>query len=247
MNTSLSAQFAENIRTGRPGQAIGPYVLGKGVFQVQSGFEQYFRDYEKQAVSENTFLHNTVFRVGFSEKFEMNTLLDWQSTATKEQGISRTAGGVSNSQIGLRFNVLERKGARPGLGFQYRLLLPAQSEIYRRQHLGSAVAMATNNKVFKKINFVTNWSAIWNGNEAKPHFKYTLSASFDITSKLGGFMEVYGEIDEWTAFYDGGFSYLLNKDLQLDLYGGWQGVEAYKEFFISVGVSWRWVQRQKVK
>lgn len=37
ISTFLSAQFNPTIRTGRPGQSIGPYTVGREVFQVQTG------------------------------------------------------------------------------------------------------------------------------------------------------------------------------------------------------------------
>lgn len=244
---AMKAQYAESIRTGRPGQAIGPYVLGANVYQLQTGIDHYFRDYEGNAASSYTMVQNSVIRIGFSEKFELNGLVDWQMASTKTNGDLKKEAGLSSTQFGLRFNVLERKGARPGIGVQYRLLLPAESKIYRRAHLGSAIKLATNSKLFGKINVVTNWAAVWTGNKPAPNYNYIFNVSFDITPKLGGFVEMYGELDEWTTNYDGGLSYLLNDNLMLDVYGGWQGQEGYNEFFFSTGISWRLVRRHRGK
>ncbi len=241
VNVSLSAQFAGSIRTGRPGQAIGPYVLGQGVYQLQTGLEQYFQEEHMKDTTVNTLLHNTVLRIGFSEKFELNMLMNWQIDKSKGPVITRKGGGVSDAQVGLRFNVLERKGAFPGIGFQYRLLLPWQTEDYRREYMGSAMTMATHNKFFDKLNFVTNFTAKWGGNVSKPSYSYAISNSFDIGPRLGGFVELYGGMVDWTMNYDGGFSYLLNDDTQLDLFGGWQE----ESFFFSAGVSWRVVRKEK--
>ncbi len=85
------------------------------------------------------------------------------------------------------------------------------------------------------------------GNQPAPNYSYIFIVSFDITPKLGGFVKMYGELDEWTRNYDGHLSYLLNDDLMLDVYGGWQGQEGYNEFFFSTGFSWRLVRRQRGK
>ncbi len=61
----LFAQYAESIRTARPGQGIGAYTLGKNVLQVQSGLNLEKYENDVSDVSTNTW--NTVIRLGVFE------------------------------------------------------------------------------------------------------------------------------------------------------------------------------------
>lgn len=59
----MLGQYAENIRTGRPGQSIGAFTLGSKVFQVQSavnynGFE------DAEGVERSNNLFTNIFQTG---------------------------------------------------------------------------------------------------------------------------------------------------------------------------------------
>lgn len=49
----------------------------------------------------------------------------------------------------------------------------------------------------------------------------------------------YGQLDDFSTNYNGGFSYLVNPDLQLDASAGWQGSESLTDWFVDAGFSWR--------
>lgn len=240
--TQVHSQFHETIRTGRPGQGIGPYVIGEGVSQLQSGLEYYRTRYEGQLPELRQLVHNSIFRFGHTEQFEWNALVNWQADSPKGESAELALSGL---EVGFRVNVLRRRGAIPALGLQYRLLLPFESEPYRRAHLGSRMIVSTMNKLWDKVNLVGNLSLTWSGNSESPHTGYTLSVSGDLTKRWGTFAEVYGSLSDFSAYLDGGFSYLLNPDLQLDIFGGIQNEDGKRVAFVSAGVSWRWVGKNR--
>ena len=151
--------------------------------------------------------------------------------------------GVSNTQIGLRYNILQRKGAIPAVGIQGRLLLKAQSKTYQREKTGAKFILATGNKITDWLSVGTNWMLTWTGNAPTPQGSYVLNLSFSIDEKWGSFAEIYGNLNNFDTNFDAGFSYLVNNDLQLDASAGWQGQEALEDWFIDFGVSWRWHDR----
>ena len=235
----LSAQFNSTIRTGRPGQSIGAYTVGRQVFQVQTGVD--VNQVRGNHLSSSTTLSNTVLRYGILENFEINGSFDWQQTHIRSLTENRVLNGISGSQIGFRFNVLERQGAIPAIGIQYRLLLKAQSQIFRREHTGSRIVVATSNRLFQKYGLVTNWGLTWTGNNQASVGTYAISLSFDLGKDFSGFVENYGNL--WQGRidtnFDTGIAYLVNNDFQLDLSGGWQGTKNLTDYFISLGLSWR--------
>jgi hypothetical protein len=58
---------------------------------------------------------------------------------------------------------------------------------------------------------------------------------------LGVFIENYGNLQQsdFDSFLDGGIAYLINNNLQLDLYSGFGKNDEVKDFFVSAGISWR--------
>jgi len=91
----------------------------------------------------------------------------------------------------------------------------------------------------------SNFGVIWNGNNTNPNSLYILNFAFSITEKIGGFTEIYGGFNDFSANYDAGFSILVNNDLQLDFSGGWQGNNGTNNWFLDAGISWRYHWRNK--
>ncbi len=237
----LQAQFGETIRTGRPGQAIGGFTLGKSVFQMQTGYN--FNRIEQQAADLDVIVNNNVFRLGITEIFEVSGVINWQTESAKSDSLSTQVGGVSGTQLGARVNLAQNDGWLPTIGLQGRVLLKAQSEVYQRDKLGSTFIVATGNKLTDRLSMVTNWGLSWAGNDQNPRSFYVLNLSYGINERFGTFLEVYGNLEDFTANYDTGLSYLANDDFQLDFSTGWQGRDGKANWFIDMGLSWRLVWR----
>jgi len=107
--------------------------------------------------SVTTVLSNTVLRYGIFERFEVSGLLNWQNDHIQSPLEDFYQGGISATQLGFRYNITKRKGAIPAIGVQYRLLLKAQSDTYKRSHYGSRLVIITANRLLEKVGLVTNW------------------------------------------------------------------------------------------
>ncbi len=243
LSQTTFAQFGKTIRTGRPGASIGAYTVGKKVFQIQTGFNYNEREFDN-VFGSNTWIFNTVFRYGIFEKLEVSGVVNVRSDETLTVTGTENQFGVSNTQIGLRYNILEQKGAIPAIGLQSRLLLKAQSIDYRRENLGASLVLATGNKITDWFSVTTNWGIVLMGNGGDPNSLYAINASFSLTEKWAVFAEVFGSFNSFSANYDAGFSYLINNDLQLDASAGWQGQNGLVDIFIDFGLSCRWHNRK---
>lgn len=239
----MLGQFAENIRTGRPGQSIGAFALGSKVFQVQSGFT--YTSFEDGFGNErNTYGFNNVFRLGIREKFEVSGVVNY-TIAPENLTTGDRLSGISNTQIGARYNILEPNGAIPALGIQGRALLKFQQEEFRREEVGARFILAAGNRITDWMSYGVNYGLEWAGNGEGPVQFYTFNLGFSLTDRLGAFVEVYGQIEDFTASYDGGFSYLVNSDLRLDISAGWQDTFiTNNNWFIDGGFSYRFDWRE---
>ena len=125
-----TAQFNETVRTDRPGQAIGAFAVGQGIFQVQSGF-----DYYKSRLSDNTytegFLNNTVMRFGLTEPFEVSALVEYRTETIVEDNVDDDGKGLSALDVGMRYHIYTGEGIVPSVGFQIRARLPVLGDAYQ--------------------------------------------------------------------------------------------------------------------
>lgn len=242
VSADAHAQFAENIRSGRPGQAIGPFCLGSKVFQHQIGFT--YNRVGRFPDENHLAVHQSVFRLGILERLEASAVL---STIYDKERNDKAVGGVSDFQIGLRYHLLEPKGARPAIGLQGRFLIPLQSTRYRRERTGLKTILVIANPITDRLAYNTNWTMLYEGIGGDIRFGYIWNLSYNLSDKWGVFAELYGQLNPWSANVDGGFSYLVNPDLQLDVSAGWQGIDSPPDWFVDLGVSWRLHWREQAE
>jgi hypothetical protein len=226
-------QYAETIRSGRPGQAIGAFSLGARTFQVQSGLT--YNELDHGSIRS----WGTVIRFGLSERLETSAVLNYERDRFEIGQETITIDGLSDSQFGLRYHLTDQKKWLPAICIQGRALLKLQTEEFKREDTGAKFILATGHRLSDKFSLTTNWAATWNGNAPSPIPSYILNLSYGISDKFGTFAELYGGLDPWDRKFDAGLFYLVNKDLQLDFSAGQQGTDSSTDWFGDIGISWR--------
>lgn len=235
------AQFNETIRTGRPGNAIGAFTVGHGIFQVQSGIDYFYSEHMEQDLSTSGWLNNTVMRLGLTEPFEISALLEYRTENVVNGDAETTQHGLSALDLGMRYHIFTGKGAAPNIGFQIRMRLPVLSEAYEIKDMAPRFIVVTSQRLGDTFTLITNWGASWNGNDSAPRGTYVINFSFPFTERVGAFVETYGGLQRgvFTSEFDTGLAWLLNDDLQFDLSAGYGSNHGVKNYFVSTGVSWR--------
>jgi hypothetical protein len=235
----LFAQSNDTIRTGRPGQAIGPYVVGTGFFQIQSGLD--FASSEMGSIKTKSQVSNNVLRYGLTENFEVSALANIQKDS--RSGVTASdSEGLSELHLGFRYNLIDHPdGWIPGFGIQTRFRTTHTNSDYRTDHLAPILVFVTNHKLTDSVAWGHNFGVAYDGITSVPRYTFVSNISFPIVGKWGSFFEVYGDVkdDYGRLFADSGLSYLINNDLQLDSFLGWGNNRGISDVFISVGVSWR--------
>lgn len=232
------AQFNETIRTGRPGQAIGPFAVGRGVFQIQTGYQ--FGQTQQHPASQNTHSYSTVFRLGLTEVFEVNTAVDIEQNRfiNQERQLTHHYGGVSNWAMGFRYHIFDGKGLIPSVGLQTSIKLNnTLQEEFHTDNITPRLALITKQDFTKNLSLFTNVGVNWNGDTGAAQEFYVLNLSYSLNSKIGFMVENYGNLKDTN--WDAGIAYLLNPNIQFDLYGGGKA----RQWFVSLGCSWRFAKR----
>ena len=188
---TTTAQFAEYIRSGRPGQAIGAYSTGKNIFQVQTGLtsNNFSAEDPNIEIRDEEWLHSTVLRFGLSEQLEISGVIGGQFGG-------EVRNGFNNTQLGVRYNFFNNQGARPAIDIQSRLLFPLGDEELRRAKMGARVILGTGNALTNRLGLTTNLGVTLNQDRPDVYF-YAVALGYSVTKRLGAFVEIYDNFNEF--------------------------------------------------
>lgn len=241
-------QFNESIQSGRPGQSIGGFTVGKNVLQFQQGVD-YLSSVEPN-ITQKGFLTNNVVRFGILETVELSVLVDYRQDKTRFNTFDTTnieSQGLSDLHLGFRVNINEQKGWIPVTAFQMRLKTPHISEDYKTNNIAPVMIFVANWDLPKAMSLATNWIVDYNGINANPTGKYIINFGFPVYKNLSGFIGNYGQIyqSNFQTRFEGGFALLVNTNLALDIFAGFGENQNVHDFFLSTGVSYRFLNFRK--
>jgi hypothetical protein len=231
----LLAQTADSIRSGRPGQSIGPFVVGTGYLQFQSGIDS---NWLNGPLDESSYLLNNVLRLGLSEDFEISGVINWQD----ETLVFNKQRGISSIQLGFRYNIISKsQGWIPSLGLQTRFQTNFVDSEYRAKNLAPIMILATGHNLTDSLGLNLNLGLKADGDTPILKYFYTTNFNYSLTDQWGTFLEFYGNERAGVRknFIDTGLSYKANKDLQWDFSTGWGRNQDKDEYFVSLGISYR--------
>ena len=247
----VDAQYAEQIRSGRPGIAIGTYCVGAGVVQFEQGVTS--RGYDvTPGVDEPAYAVRSLstthdIRFGVLSNFEVSALFVLQRDDFTGADRPGSTSGLSESQIALRYTFTEESPTLPALAVETRLLLRAQSEAYRRPATGVSTTLSAVKSIGEQFGAAANLALTHGGEALGLEATYAGVLEYNPTERLGFFVEGYGAFDAFDLNADAGLNYYLTPDVKLDASAGWQSFSGFPgdpgeesgDYFIDAGVSWR--------
>ncbi len=240
---SLYAQYNEQIRSGRPGQAIGPFTVGLKVSQIQAGYN--YNSFASKDLERSGHSEYLVVRHGFlTENLELSTVLAWTQIDDQINNTDIKSNGLSDFRLGARYHVTDQEGWKPAIGIQGRALIKIDNDLMSSEMTGVKCVLITGNKLTDRFSFISNWAISSKRTKDNLVGSYVLNLSYSIDDQFGTFVELYGGFDPYRPFVDTGISYLVNNDLQLDFSIGYQGYSDVDDWYADAGISWR-VKRSK--
>ena len=239
------------INTDRPTNSTSPILVPKGAFQIETGF-LYTSEVSDHFTRDEINVLGTMFRYGVFDNFELRLYgtfsgIDYKDT---ELGTDSTLNGFGNVSVGFKVHVVEEKGLRPELAIVADMTL---------RHIGPeglhptfsypVSKIAASNTLSKKFSVGYNLGFAYNGEDADGFFLYSAILYYAVIPKLSLFIEPYGNFDQNdfpNHYVDGGLTYLIRQNMQLDLSAGMsigdninRSAESINQQFVSVGFSWR--------
>jgi hypothetical protein len=231
----INAQSLQSIATDRPDQTESPFIVPKGFFQAENGFL-----YEKSSVNSQSIAYPSIlWKYGLNDNFEfrlITELVNRKENAENQKGISPV-------KVGFKVKITDEKGLIPKTSFIGHIAIPnIAAKTLRIPYYAPLFRLTMQHTITERFALAYNLGAEWDGITPEPTFIYTLTTGFGISEKLGSYLELYGfspQNQQSDHRFDGGFTYLINKNVMMDISGGLGISSNPPNYFISLGFSYR--------
>lgn len=241
----ISAQEIEQqpIVTDRPDATEASSTVGQGVFQLELG--GIYTSFEEDNFTTETFTYNTtLLKYGILENLELRLGWNFEETRFSLNGIENpnVASGLSPLLAGAKIEIAKEEGWKPEIALIGHLFLPfTAGDDYQPETTGADFRFSLSHTLSERSSLGYNIGAQWGEDSPEIAYIYTLAYGYSITEAFGAYVEVYGDLPENNTanhFWDAGFTYLINNDLQLDATVG-SSITKGQDILISAGISYR--------
>lgn len=253
--------FAQEIITDRPDKTESVETVGKNKFQVETGIE-YSLYKTKIILTDETGRElglselkyktltapTTLLRFGVLKNVELRLGFDFdRATASFSDSIefdNNSKLSLNPPRIGAKVHIHDGDGYIPSFAVIGSVTIPnVGADDKQTKHLNPEVILSFSNDINDKFSLGYNLGFESENAVQTTNFFYSASLGIGLTSKLGSFMEIYGNFptDDYSSNQniDGGFTYLINNNVQIDIYGGLGLSEESNNFILGTGIGLR--------
>jgi hypothetical protein len=230
--------------TDRPTQAVSPYTMPRGKLQIETGVIYTNRNDQTDLIEQWSYA-TTLLRYGIYDHFEIRLNSSYETTAVhvKETKEDSTISGMGPLTAGLKIRVIEEKGIRPEIAIVASITFRhLGDENYRPTYSYPVGLLSASHTLSERFSLGYNLGFAYDGEDADGFFLYTAYLGFYITKRLWVFAEVFGNFDSGNFpnhKIDGGLTYLIRHNLQIDVSAGNGFAEDVDKYFVNGGMSWR--------
>lgn len=243
-----TAQAVEPIAPDRPGQADPATVLDPGVAQIEMAFtfsrETDGKDTDTWTVPE------PLLRVGVFERVELRLAADGLVVIDERSGKTESTG--SDFELATKVRILEQAGWLPATSLLAGLSFPTGGRAVTSDGYDPFATLIASWDIGERFAFDANIgiadpSQGWDDSDRVVETFGAASLGVSLSDRFGTFLGYFttlrgsGEDDEHSM--DTGVTFLVTDDLQLDVTGGAGLNQAAPNFFVGVGVAWRFWPR----
>lgn len=224
---SFADDAVEPLVTDRPDITEASQVVGRKRFQIETGILREHRS--GHGSSERSMFTPTLLRMGIDSRWEARLETDGYSRSrafSPGEGVTRSSG-YSALAPGVKFHIRdEGEGLlEPSLGAIFHLNVPSGSGGFQAEKLTGDLKLAADWELAPKWSLGVNAGFFVDEDDRGEAFSgglLTASLNRELTERFRGFVELAFQGPESShggrgLIFDGGFAYLVNPDVQLDM------------------------------
>ena len=239
----------EPLVTDRPDFTESSVTVGRGVAQLEFGYTYVYNSDGGESVRLNSF-GEPLLRYGiFADWLEFRIGIILLEERTTTAVTSNSTAGASDLYLGFKIALTPQTGILPEMALIPQMNVPTGSNAF------------TSNEVEPGINWVYSWeindflstAGSTQGNrriddtgEAYLEIAQSWTVAYSLSARIGAYTEWFAffpTIGEDTPqaqhFFNGGFTYLINNNIQFDIRAGVGLNDAADDYFLGTGLSIR--------
>lgn len=240
----------EPLVTDRPDFTEASTPVGLGVIQLELGYTYTFDQSGTTSTNSDSY-PETLLRIGlFEDWFELR--LGWNyANQTTRTGANRTrVTGSEDLLIGAKIGLTPQEGWLPEMALIVHSFVPTGSGAFTGGQMlpgmiwiyGWEINDCISTAGQSQFNSVIDPETSRNYTE----FSQSWTVGYSLTERVGSYTEWYGlfpsgaDTAKPQHYVNGGFTYLVHNDLQLDFRAGVGINDAADDYFLGTGLSYRY-------
>lgn len=238
------AQEVPGLVTDRPDHTESASVVPFRTFQIEAGMVLEGVNTRTLEIRNRTY-NTTLLRFGLLDFLELRAGLEHlgQKVRVRSSGETRVENGMGPFYTGVKLQVTQEQGFIPQIAFIGGLVIPfTASDAFRPEYTTVTFRFAFAHTLSDMFSIGYNLGADWDGDTGRPSFVYSFVFGASITDRFGAYIENYGAFPQHMDGIhqmDGGVTFLLLPNLQLDASTGIGLSSNAPDFFFSIGASYR--------
>ena len=241
--TQYSFSQVDDISTDRPDQSESPYLMDKGFFQIEAGVVSEHDEPVKDVKTSSLSAPSVLLRYGIAKNVELRAGIEVNNSKTTISGTSTSESGMGPIMAGTKIKLFTEKGSMPETALLLSVSIPfKENSAFQSDYIGTEFRFAMTNSLGKRFSLSYNIGGEFGSGEPGATGLYTIALGASLVKKLSGFVELYGFMPQKTSpdhRFDAGLTYLILKNVQVDLAFGFGISERSPDYFIGGGVSVR--------
>ena len=245
--TSFSGgpDLEEPIVTDRPDFTEASSTVGRGVLQLETGYT-YISDEEDSIRTKTQSAPEALFRYGiFADWLEARVAWNYLD----EDVDGDRASGADDLYLGIKIGLTPQEGILPEMALVPQMTVPTGASAFTAgevlpganwlygwdisDFLSTGGSTQFNRSIDDETaDAYTEWAQSWT-------FGYSLADNLGAYTEWFAFFPHNADSAKTEHYFDGGFTYLVNNDVQCDIRAGVGLNDAAADYFAGVGLSMR--------